>query len=341
MHALKFLPADMGRPHLAKGLLALAFFSLAAPVALRAQPAAVQQIENSRYSQQNPIFPELPGGTNAPELYQGENADVGPQHILRMAPAHQYFNVLLDSQVFYTDNANFAPSGQKIYSTVFVNTAQAAFVPRDLELGDGKLSSSAGFASQWYNYSNGAMSPFDFDAQTVFAGAKYAWQKWLVGVDLSYTRIVNQPDYHLTYEEVLPAFGLQRFIPLGNSLLVAIGDQVDYHFTDQPGTFATYTDINNRLDNILSLTVTWQMAPNLYFQPIYRFVFTNYRSNTLQNSDRNDYLNLVGISLAYYFNQHFSARTFFNYSAKCSDDPYASAYHETDGGLGVSVNLAF
>jgi hypothetical protein len=310
-------------------------------LALQAQPAAVQQLQNSRITQPTPLLPEFAGGTNAPDLYQGENADVGPQRILRIAPRHKYFNLLLDSQIFYTDNANFAPTRQKIGSTVFVNTAQAIFSPRDWKLESGRISTAIGFASQWYNYENDQMSPLDFNAQTAFGGAKYAFGNWLVALDMSYTRLVNQSDYYLTYQELLPAFTLQRFFPINDTMLITLSDQVDYHFTDEPATFATYTEINNRLDNILSLTFTWQMARNLYLQPAYRFVFTNYRYNTLQDSDRNDYLNSLGLSLSYYFNQNFSIRTFFNYNVKSSNDPYAAAYHETDGGLGAAVNILF
>ncbi len=328
MKIIKLLPAL---------ILILAGASIA-----KAQPAAVQQIQNTKLTQQQPqAFPELANGTNAPELYEGENNDVGPQHVLRLLPRHRYFNLLLDSQVFYTDNANFAPTKEKIGSTVFVNTAQLAFAPKDLTLGDGKITSAIGVADQWYNYENDSMTGLSFSAQTAFGGAKYAIGKWLVALDLSYTRIVSQPHFGMTYEEILPALTVQRFIPINDTMLVTLSDQVDYHFSSEPSSFGTYTEINNRLDNIISLTFTWQITPKLVFQPAYRFMFTNYRYNTLQNSDRNDYLNSVGVSLAYYFNQNFSVRTFFNYSAKSSNDPYAGAYHETDGGLGVSVNVLF
>jgi hypothetical protein len=309
---------------------------------LFAQPAAVQQIQNTKLSQQTPEYPSsLAAGTNAPELYQGENTDVGPQRILRLTPRYQYFNVLLDSQVFYTDNANFAPSKEKIGSAVFVNTAQLAFMPKKITLENGSISTAVGVASQWYNYENDSMAGLSFNAQTAFGDAKYAVGNWLFAFDLSYTRIVSQPHYGLTYQEILPAFSIQRFFPINDSMLIAVGDQVDYHFSDEPAMAGTYTEINNRLDNIVSVTFTWQITPKLVFQPGYRFVFTNYRYNTLQNSDRNDYLNYAGVSLAYYFNQNFSVRTFFNYSARCSDDPYAGAYHETDGGVGASVNILF
>jgi hypothetical protein len=323
-------------------LLALALFALGAGD-LHSQPAPVQQFQNSRLNQQSPqLSPSLAASTNAPELYQGENVDVGPQRILRLKPRHQYFNILLDSQVFYSDNANFAPTKEKIGSTIFVNTFQAAITPRDINLGDGKLSSTLGFASQWYNYENEAMSPLDFNAQTVFLGAKYAHGYWLVALDASFTRLVNQRnDYNLNYQEILPALTLQRFIPISKTLLLTVGNQLDYHFTDEPTTFATYSEINNRLDDIVSVTFTWQITSKLLFQPGYRFMFTNYRYDTMQTSDRNDYLNSATVSLAYYISQNFSLRTFFNYNANASDDRFASAYHETNGGVGLSLNLIF
>jgi hypothetical protein len=143
-----------------------------------AQPAAVQQLENTRQAeQQQTLLPGLTAGTNAPELYAGENVDVGPQRILRLNPRPVYFDVLLDSQVFYTDNANFADNLTKIHSVVFVNTIQALFAPPAMGLGPGKFAPTFGAVSQWYNYENNAMSPFDFEAQTIFFNGKYTLGK--------------------------------------------------------------------------------------------------------------------------------------------------------------------
>ena len=328
------------KPPRLKIIRLILILSAAGPLELRAQPAAIEQIQNSRL-QQSPGFPAFASVTNAPELYQGESTDVGPQRILRLVPRPRYLNVLFDSQAFYTDNANFAPTRQKLGSTVFVNTFQAALTPPELPLGDGKIISTLGVASQWYNYENDQMRRLDFDAQTVFLGGKYLVGKWLLTFDTSYTRLVDQPNYHLTYQEFLPALTLQHFFPITDSLLVTLGNQFDYHFTDRPATLGTYPDINNRLDNIVSLTVSWKITRHLVLQPSYRFMFSNYHYNTLQNADRNDYLNSAGVSLVYTFNENFSIRTFFNYNAKCSDDPYAAAYHELNGGAGVALNLLF
>ena len=261
--------------------------------------------------------------------------------LFRLIPRPLYFNLLLDSQVFYSDNANFASTANKIGSTVFVNTVQAAFTPPDVSFDNAKLSSIIGLASQWYNYENDQMQSLDFDAQTAFGGVKYAFGKWSLAFDFSYTRLVDQPSYTENYHEFLPALTLQRFFPINDTMLISAGNQVDYHFTYEPTTYPTYNSINNRFDDIVSLSFTWQMTRSLIVQPTYRFVYSNYRYNTTQTANRNDFLQYVGVSMAYYFNKNFSMRTFFNYSVRNSNDPYVTDYHEYNGGAGASLNLAF
>ena len=124
-------------------------------LALYAQPAALQQLQNDQITRQ--LQASLFGltlGTNAPELYSGENLDVGPQRILRILPPHTYFDALFDSQTFFTDNANYAQQPFAVSSWVFVNTVDAAVTPPSIALGAGKLAVAAGLASQWYNYAD-------------------------------------------------------------------------------------------------------------------------------------------------------------------------------------------
>ena len=110
---------------------------------LHAQPVNVQQFQNTQQAQQ---FQKPLAGfnneTNAPEIYPGENADTGPQRILRQTPRPDYFDIFFDSQVFYSDNANFAEGPAIIGSAVFVNTGQIAFTPPDMKLGPGRFAPS-------------------------------------------------------------------------------------------------------------------------------------------------------------------------------------------------------
>jgi len=328
--------------------LAVLTFIFSGLLTLRAQPVNVQQFQNTQQARQ--FEAPLPGqmlATNAPELYPGESTDVGPQRILRQNPRPNYFNVWLDSQVFYSDNANFAQGKFILDSTVYVNTAQAAITPPDFKLGDGRLTLTAGGISQWYNYGNHQMSSLDFNAQTLFTSARYSWNNWQFSLGFSYTRLLEQEHYNQTYQEYLPVLAVQRIFPINEKLIVAVGNQLDYHFTDVPphtiaiNASSGSSEINNRLDDITSLTLSWELARRLILQPSYRFQYSNYRYSTDQTTDRNDYLNTFGITLAYYFNQNISLRTFFNYNIKQSDDPLTPAYHEYNGGLGGTLNVSF
>ena len=81
--------------------LSLSLIILSA-VSLRAQPAAstaVQQVQNFQQNmeQQKPML-GLKAGTNAPEVYSGENSDIGEQHNLKVIPRPTMWEVVADSR---------------------------------------------------------------------------------------------------------------------------------------------------------------------------------------------------------------------------------------------------
>jgi hypothetical protein len=311
-------------------------------LSLYAQPAAIQQLQNNQINRQlEAPPPSLGGGTNAPELYPGENTDVGPQRILRMTPRHKYFDVVFDSQFFYSDNANYSQQPAAVGSTVFVNTLQAALEPPVFALGSGKAAVAAGFAAQWYNYGNNQLENLDFNADTIFLSGKYTLGKWQLGAGVNGTLLYNQLNYNETYRELLPNLGVQRVFPINDHMFFSLGDLVDYHVTEVPSTLGRVSDINNRFDDIASLTFTWQINKHIAVQPYYRFQYSNYQHNTLDTTDRNDYLQSFGFTAAYYFNANFSARVFYNYNRRQSSDQLSPPYLEMNGGLGLSLDLKF
>jgi hypothetical protein len=321
--------------------LALVLLILASAFLAPAQPVNVQQFQNNQQQQQFKLPPYGLTATNAPELYPGETTDVGPQRILRATPRWNYFNIYFDSQVYYSDNANFAQGPYIIASSVFVNTVQAAITPPPVTLGSGKLTPTAGAISQWYNYGNNQLASLDFDALTFFISERYNVNNWQISLGVNYTRLLDQGDYHWTYEEFLPVLAVQRFFPIGDKFLFVLGNQVDYHFTDVPEPAGTSSEINNRFDEIVNLGLNWQLTRQLSLQPYGRFQYSLYRYNTLQTSDRNDYLYSTGVTLTYYFNQYLSLRTFFNYNIKQTDDAVSPAYHEYNGGIGGTLSFNF
>lgn len=313
-------------------------------VSSHAQPAAVQQMQNTQQAikQQQPLS-AIMSGTNAPELYPGENADVGPQRILKVTPPRTWFEVYLDSQAFYTGNALLVQHGAQA-AALFINTAQFAIVPvPPVDFGSGKLTPLAGVRSQWYNYSLNSPPNLDFDAQTAFMAAKYRLnEKWEVDGELDYTRLLNQSAYEEFYREWVPNFTVQRFFPFGDDLLGSISWQTAYHFTDVPALGVNPRDVNNRLDNFLTFSLSYQPAPKFIIQPYYSVGYTHYLRDPFSatGNPRNDLLNSLGLSAAYYFSPKVALRTFISADVRTSDNSVAN-YANFNVGADVSLVIRF
>src|SRR5688500_9042449 len=100
-----------------------------------AQSPRIQQSEQTQRRQEitAPAM-RLDAGQTVPDLYPGENEDVGPQKVLQMKPRRTQFEVLVDSEFYWSDNVTYAGSNAEQESTVFVNTLQLAYAPRGLTL---------------------------------------------------------------------------------------------------------------------------------------------------------------------------------------------------------------
>ena len=312
----------------------------------------------------------LKAGTNAPEIYPGENSDIGAQHVMRIIPHRTYWEFRADSEYLYTDNAQLAQNG-KVEATEFVNSISAAFAPSAYKLGYGRFSPSVGFMSQWYNYGLGGnsripgnlpISTMDFNVQTVFARAQYLMQNsWTLFGEFDYTRLLNQNSppgayrYQEFYQDYTPSLGVQKVYSVSDKSVLAASVQADYH---DSWTATTPNDAQNRMDGTFSLSYSYAIKPSFVVQPYYRFQYTRYNYNTSPDGVhhapvRNDYLNSAGLSAAYYYNPqwgrispNFSLRTFINYDAKSSDDIQAvkggsQRYHDYTIGLDLACTLHF
>jgi hypothetical protein len=332
------------------GLLLICFSA----ISLHAQPTAVQQMQNTQQAlqQQQPLL-GIQGATNAPELYPGENIDVGPQYILKMLPRRTWVEVWLDSQVFFTSNAKLEPDSPLAApqtSAVLVNTAQFSVTPTAFDWGRGKLSPIVGARSQWYNYSREFTIPnspppnLDFEAQTAFVAAKYVYdEKWVVAGEVDYTRLLTQSAYGQFYREVVPNLTVQRVVPLNDDLIFSATWQTAYHFTSVPSvTFsATPTDVNDRLDNILTFSLSYRASPKFVIQPYYSLEYTYYSNDPFNpGTSRNDLLNSVGVSFSYYFTPNLALRAFISGDIRSSNDSAAS-YENFNAGLDLSLVLRF
>ena len=316
---------------------------------LSAQPTTVERFERSQTAPPlpKPLRLNLSTNAEAPELFPGENADVGTQRILRLVPRRKYFEAVADSQYLYTDNPFLSDQNQK-HTALFVNTIQAAFAPDPYYLGKGQFAPAFGFRSQWFNYdldgANDGLNFLDFNAQTVFVNARYQRGPWQVFAGFDFTRLVDQPSYREAYREYTPTFGIQRFFPVNDRLVAAAGVQFGYHLTSLPVQNLPRLDVNDRYDAAANLSLNCEVVPRLFLQPYYRFQYTFYPGFSdvpVTARRRNDVVNTLGTALIFYFNQTVGVRLFVSYELKNTDYSSAFNYHKFDAGGGLSLNFRF
>ena len=331
----------------------------ALPELLPAQPAtAIDRFERSQ--REAPFRPpsQLNLSTNreAPELYPGENTDVGLQRILRLKPRKTYFEALADSQYFYTDNA-FLSDQNKNITALFVNTIQAAFAPEPYRMAKGQFAPQLGYRSQWFNYDldghDDGLNFLDFNAQTVFLAGHYQLGLWQFSAGFDFTRLLDQSRYEEAYREYVPNFAIQRFFPVDDKLTIVIGGQFNYHFSEvnplaqiQTNLVSkTNTRVNDRYDFSAGISLSYEVIPQLVLQPFYRMQYTHYSGFSdnplVARSSRVDFVHTVGASVAYYFNKNVSARVFASYERKDSDYSATYDYHKLDAGGGLSFDFRF
>lgn len=320
-------------------LLSILSSCVAISFCLRAQTptsTAIQQQQNFQQgASQQQLLASLKAGTNVPEMYSGEDADVGPQHILVPVPRRTYFEGKADSEYLWTDNALFSPA-PKVSSTIFINTISAAFVPEAYRVGNGRLAPAIGFASQWFNYGLGGhdLSVLDFNSETFFAGARYLLPNhWSLYGEFDYDRFLNQGNYSEFYHDFTPVAGAQRLFKLNDKAVFVADFKLDYHATWTAGGLAS--DSEDRMDTAAAFSLNYQVTPQLVIQPYYRFQYTYYHV-----SDRNDFLNNVGISAAYYFIPSLSLRVFVNEDARLSNI-HSARYTATSIGADLAFAIRF
>ncbi|MBA4148302.1 MAG: hypothetical protein H0X66_09315 [Verrucomicrobia bacterium] len=310
-----------------------------------AQSPRIQQSEQFQRRQEitAPAMRLEPGQT-VPELYPGESEDVGPQHLLQLKARPTQFEVLVDSQFYWSDNVNYAGSNAERESTVFVNTFQAAYAPRGLTLNGREVLPRIGLRSQWYNYgldggNDSFLGSLDFEAHTLFAeGRYYLAQNWQAYLGVEASMLFDQGDYGDDfYSEIAPYWGVQWFWPIGENKLVSAGYRGFYHFSDTE-TFFTPSNVNDRTDHSLTFSYAHEILPKLVLQPFYRFQYTYYT----EVNKRHDLLHELGLALGYRFNNCASVRTFVGYQIKdASSKSFLPDYEKLDAGIGATLVFRF
>lgn len=285
---------------------------------------------------------------DAPELFQGELKDVGPQSILKVRQPRTLFEVGFDSQFFYTSNQNLAEDASG--TTLFVNTAQIAYAPPPVQTGRGAVAPRLGVRHQWFNYGLGdapaTKGDVDFDLQAVFGEVKWAFhQDWTAEAGVEWSRLINHLPTYTTYRqfygEWVPRIGVTRNVYFSETRSLTFAWQLNYHVTDSPDALASVPpaprNTNDRMDNSFLAAYTHVFGPKLAVQPYYRLLTTRYGSQDA----RFEYLHSFGLSAYVTLHQNVSLRGFLSYEIKDSDAAIVPDYQKFDIGGGLNLSVRF
>ncbi len=334
-------------------LLLVGALCLAGSSAFAQTPPAVNQadaVKRQQELEQQLLQATKPGTVemDAPELFQGELKDVGPQSILKVSKARTRFEAVFDSQFFYTSNQNLTEDATG--TTLFVNTLQLAYAPEAFRTERGPVMPRAGFRHQWFNYGLGdrpaTKGDVDFDLQTVFAETRWAFsQNWVAEVGAEWSRLINHAPSYTTYRqfysEWLPRVGVTRQVSFSETRSLTFGWQLNYHLSDSPDATLSVPpaprNTNDRMDNSFLMAYTHTLNPRLTLQPYYRLMLTRFSGQT----GRFDYLHSVGLSAYIALHEKVSLRSFMSYEVRDSDTPAVADYTRFDLGMGLNLNVRF
>jgi len=335
--------------------LSALFLVLAFGTARAQMPNASQQVDSDQQRRQLESSANFPASTNAaPEFYQGETSDIGPQSVLRFKPHRTYFEALADEQYFFTDNAFLAEHGKQ-NADVLVSTVQAALAPTPYEFAGGSLALRLGYQHQWFNYGLAGsetvnvydfttftyqqvpIDTFDFNVSTVFADAAWQWQNWTFTLGGDFRQLLGSGNYDEFYRELVPRWSVRREFTIDQTLAFSIGYEGDYRSTKTVLPPPSFTDeFNDRMDNSLEFVGSLRLCRYAILQPFYRFQYTHYT-----RINRDDFLSSIGLTLYCPITKQITIRTFMGYDVMNTDGLFAQDYRKLDAGAGLNLTVRF
>jgi hypothetical protein len=295
--------------------------------------------------------------SNAPSLFAGEDADVGPQSVLNLkgrgrAPVVELF---ADAQYFYTDNM-FLSDANEQSADVLVSTVQGIFNAIRFPIFGGDFVQRFGYRHQWFDYglvddstisvfdlSTGTfrqakLNEFDFNAGTAFAEGIWKRDHWVAGLAFDYQRLMDTDAYDQFYREFTPRWGLKRVVPLCPRSALTLGYEGDYRATatdDPPLGFDS--NFNDRTDHSLVIDATYIFCKYAIAQAYYRFQFTYFTGS----ERREDYLHAFGVALYCPFTENVGLRFFANYDILETNGALVTDYNRLDTGAGLNLMVKF
>jgi hypothetical protein len=376
MHRSLSLPGHESRARiLSLGILSATGLAIAPTSSLSQTPQATQNIIRQMESTQREIAAkeqqtEAVAKSEAkddevPETYPGENADLGPQMLLKQkAPQRKpLFEFSNDTMFSWTSNALGIPhrrGNERQDTGTVAETVSLAIAPEPISLSAGKLALRAGYRHFLFMYNasdnRAPLNAQNFQMSTLFIGANLTFKEnWNASFGLDHNRLMfskrpwslgNRPfdpsNWSEGYTEFKPNWSLSRNIGLAEKLNLSVSYNGAYHFshTDSQGTVDS-SNVGDNIENGISASLIWAPVEKLLLIPSYRFTYYNYTRAQILGGRRQDRTMSPNITAMYVLSQRASIRVSAGSDFRHSSQPDNSGVRKYDLGVGVSLSFKF
>jgi hypothetical protein len=364
------------------GALTIAGFA-AAPVSLLAQASgpttqpeqtnvirqmeSIQREQASRQKQNEAAVTSQAPESDVPETYPGENADLGPQMLLKQkAPQRKpLFEFSNDTMFSWTSNALSTPhnrGNERQDTGTVAETFSLAIAPEPISLDAGKLALRAGYRHLFFFYDvtdgSAPLNLQNFQMSSFFLGANLTFKEnWNASLGLDYNRLLfskrpwnllhrplDPSNWSEGYTEFKPTWSLSRNIALLEKLNLSVSYSGAYHFshTDPISTDTEdFTKTADNFENSASLSLMWAPVDKLLFIPSCRFTHYLYTRSQRLGGRREDRTLSPSITAMYSISQRISLRVSLGGDFRHSSQPENSGVRKFDTGVGASFTLKF
>jgi len=330
---------------------------------------AVRQAESLRREadqrqQAAPAQEAAPPADGPPETYPGENADLGPQAILKGKPKRKpLFEFSADTMFTWTSNATSVAENPR-EAGIVAETFSLALAPAPVDLGPGKLSVRAGYRHLFWLYDiwrvNSALNGNNFEMSTGFLSSNFSFaENWNASLGLDYNRIMNdsgvqsEPNqwrigrvtdaskWTEIYTEWNPSWSLSRNITLTDKAGLSVSYNGGYHFTQVDQENAPRTWSSDHLDNGVSLTLSYAPIEKWVLQPGVRFTHQIYTQPQSAGGHRMDRTLNPSLTVLWMPSARWSLRFTVNSEFKHSNNIDNPNYSKVEGASGVTFTFKF
>lgn len=281
------------------------------------------------------------------ELFAGEVDDVGPQYLLKAAPAPRRFEVWADWELTGTDNVTLAPA-HPTSSTLLAAQAGLTGRLKETEWRGGRVHWEAGVRAQAYRYgflanANHPVNFIEIDRNNFDLGGAHtalAWQRggWLASTGLRGATLRSRGTGRQFYREAALDGQLVRQWSLRRDLVLAAGIDGARRWTRTDSFGLLPTSWNDRAELAAVVTLERQLGPQWRVQPSLRVQGTRYTHADRDRRDRHVYARLAIIRT---LGARAEARLSLGHEQRESSDVTINDYKKWDLGLGGSVRWRF